>query len=88
MVGPIAVGNGPRGLAVTRDGACVYVANLLQQHAVGDPDVTPGNDEIERLQSRLERERRARRTAAGRQGGARSLLLRRRNLNAQPLLRP
>ena len=38
VVGPIAVGNGPRGLAVTRDGACVYVANLLQQHAVGDPD--------------------------------------------------
>lgn len=32
-------------------------------HAVGDPDVTPGNDEIERLQSRLERERRARRQA-------------------------
>ena len=32
-------------------------------HAVGDRDVTPGNDEIERLRSRLERERRARRQA-------------------------
>jgi hypothetical protein len=32
-------------------------------HVVGDPDVTPGNDEIERLRNRLERERRARRQA-------------------------
>ncbi len=32
-------------------------------HALGDADVTVGNDEIERLQSRVDRERRARRQA-------------------------
>ena len=33
---PIAVGNGPFGVAVTPDGSRVYVADFDQRHRVGD----------------------------------------------------